>query len=532
MDHLPSLIAWATTTPSTTTASGGGTISAGPSPLGGCGLFFHGHQIDQPSSTSSLLATVRSDRLLTARAVLSHATAHDPALHTVLASLLIDFPPPQWTSAADISAPVQRRVLVTYLALHRARSASALSSSPWAPYLAHLLDHVRVSTPAATWSEAAVRRLGGTGVPQMVAAKRRALAAEHATWSAAVTSSSIDDATVAADLARVPLEEYMRIDALYWTRVLELPEPNSESRIELAMVPVLDFANHRFPSSSTPVPGEAFVRWERDASGNVEIHVADLSSLSGPTELVLCYGADKPNSDLLFAHGFVVPNNTRGSLPVPWAPEIQMLAESDAALAARIQWAASAGHLPPVLRLRASVVSAPLPPPAPVNGRPDLRAMVQWVRDHAAHPDAVSAAVLIALSDAAASAIMDLGGSSSDGGDNAPGYSDSSTAVIQDELMRALKDDSADPERAGLVAARTLELFAVVLGRVARELAYARLTDQGGSEEEGEEMQVARMYAGQVEAVVRRVLEVVGGSDPDGGDEGEHEGVPGGAADE
>ncbi|KAI8370784.1 hypothetical protein EDC96DRAFT_573436 [Choanephora cucurbitarum] len=103
-------------------------------------------------------------------------------------------------------------------------------------------------------------------------------------------------------LSQVTLPMLLWADAVLWSRVVEI-EPD-----QLALIPFFDFANH----SQTPN-----LRWERSSDG---IMLVNTEAVGADQELMLSYGS-KPNQELLFIHGFCIPDNSVVSVvSLPWMP--------------------------------------------------------------------------------------------------------------------------------------------------------------------------------------------------------------------
>jgi hypothetical protein len=117
----------------------------------------------------------------------------------------------------------------------------------------------------------------------------------------------------------VTFEHFRWADGVFWSRVLSFGSRfqtvNSsvgEDSDDFHLVPFLDFANH----SLTP-----HARWEIGTEG-VELILTKSDPpepITPDTEICISYG-DKPNSELLFVHGFTLSDNPSSaiSFPVPF----------------------------------------------------------------------------------------------------------------------------------------------------------------------------------------------------------------------
>jgi hypothetical protein len=103
----------------------------------------------------------------------------------------------------------------------------------------------------------------------------------------------------------VPLKLWKWADTIFWTRVISIGSRNntteisSDSQTDCVLVPMIDFANHSLKPN---------VRWEIDEHGNFQLVAKDDVQIKPGDELFLSYG-DKSNQELLFTHGFCIPDN-------------------------------------------------------------------------------------------------------------------------------------------------------------------------------------------------------------------------------
>lgn len=106
----------------------------------------------------------------------------------------------------------------------------------------------------------------------------------------------------------ISLEDYIWADCVFWSRVVGIGESEREDvQPNLALIPYFDFANH---SHTQPT-----IRWQLlpDQQGlDLVTYDQNQSSVTKDTELLLSYGS-KPNQELLFLHGFCIPNNPEPS---------------------------------------------------------------------------------------------------------------------------------------------------------------------------------------------------------------------------
>lgn len=103
----------------------------------------------------------------------------------------------------------------------------------------------------------------------------------------------------------VSLELWKWADTIFWTRVISIKSQDSASKVsgnlqsDYALVPMIDFANHSLRPN---------VRWEINENGDFQLFPKDDMQIKAGDELFLSYG-DKSNQELLFSHGFCIPEN-------------------------------------------------------------------------------------------------------------------------------------------------------------------------------------------------------------------------------
>ncbi|KAI9164419.1 hypothetical protein H9P43_008270 [Blastocladiella emersonii ATCC 22665] len=437
------------------------TVQPALSPLGGHGLFAVRHEGASGADFDPALplASVPRSKLVTARAIFEHAATHDRELHAAL-DLLVG--PPSWSPAA------QRTVFVAFLLRHAAasRAGGALyDANPWTPYL-DALPQPGSLTSAAFFSEEENVLLYGCAVPRLARAKLANLHAEYQAVLGALVDAREDAPRAEREAGGLDMTElidfadFMWADAVYWSRVLDVPcfRPEAAARLdgnatELCMIPVLDFANHSY---------EPTLRWERDArTGDIGMYAVDADAVVPGMELFLCYDPDKSNEELLFAHGFCIPGNTRGRVSVFFDEEIDELVHDNPALAHRVQWVASHLHVQPVLHLAADT-------PAIVASFGDADRLDLLPKLLAPAPLALVLA--IALDDAAdflPTLLHAPPAASPANADEKPGYH-ASAELTPESAATALLEHARTAGHA--VVDRALELLGVVAGRVLAEI--------------------------------------------------------------
>uniref|UniRef100_A0A7S4Q1D6 SET domain-containing protein n=1 Tax=Alexandrium monilatum TaxID=311494 RepID=A0A7S4Q1D6_9DINO len=220
-----------------------------------------------------------------------------PKALTLTPEKAADSPLGEAVSKAGASAALTMWI---YLASSREDSAN-----PWHPYLALLPE----PQPDPTgWSEAFLQKeLRGTGLLAMVReAKRgveeelndvlpclpaelqRGLSLERVLWARGVFLSRCFPAVLAEDASVA-----IRPDALDGTAGVAMGQ-------ELGcLVPLLDMMNHR--------PGHPS-RWEASGSAGT-IAIRAMAEIRPGDEVLSNYGDDRSNEELLFPHGFALPQN-------------------------------------------------------------------------------------------------------------------------------------------------------------------------------------------------------------------------------
>ncbi|SPQ22044.1 c97df2f1-31d5-4e7c-8bdf-ee1687686820 [Thermothielavioides terrestris] len=174
-------------------------------------------------------------------------------------------------------------------------------SNPWTEYLRFLPETVPVPT---LWTEDERLLLQGTSLEAAVNAKISALDAEFAQ----IVEKSSDIACwreLLWDGGTVSFTDWIRLDALYRSRCLELPV-HGES-----MVPCIDMLNH----SATP---SAY--YDENPQDDVVLLLRPGISLAEGDEITISYGDAKSAAEMLFSYGFIDPRSTADSLVLPLSP--------------------------------------------------------------------------------------------------------------------------------------------------------------------------------------------------------------------
>jgi hypothetical protein len=174
-------------------------------------------------------------------------------------------------------------------------------SNPWTEYLQFLPETVLVPT---LWTEEERLLLRGTSLEAAVNAKISALDAEFglimdkssgiAGWNELLWEGGA-----------VSFTDWIRLDALYRSRCLELPRSGE------SMVPCLDMINH----SATP---SAY--YEENSKDEVVLLPRPGIPIPRGDEITISYGDAKSAAEMLFSYGFIDAQSTADSLVLPLSP--------------------------------------------------------------------------------------------------------------------------------------------------------------------------------------------------------------------
>ncbi|RHZ84490.1 hypothetical protein Glove_81g32 [Diversispora epigaea] len=176
--------------------------------------------------------------------------------------------------------------------------------------------------------------LNGTSLEAAVDAKFKKLQREYNTlrpyfnkWSTQGYSYNYNNFNDGHDV--ITFEHYRWADGVFWSRILSFgsrfEDISTKSNLlnsnldDYHLVPYLDFANH----SLTPCS-----RWELTVEGaELILTKPDTPEQISPgTEICISYG-DKPNSELLFVHGFTLSDNPWSAIsyPVPFYDDDELV---------------------------------------------------------------------------------------------------------------------------------------------------------------------------------------------------------------
>lgn len=173
--------------------------------------------------------------------------------------------------------------------------------NPWTEYLRFLPETVLVPT---LWTEEERLLLRGTSLEPAVDAKISALDQE---FGAVRTKSSGLPSwnEVLWESGSISFTDWIRLDALYRSRCLELPRSGE------SMVPCIDMVNHAASPSAY---------YEENLKDEVVLLPRPGISLPNGAEVTISYGDTKSAAEMLFSYGFIDPQSAAESLVLPLSP--------------------------------------------------------------------------------------------------------------------------------------------------------------------------------------------------------------------
>ncbi|KAK3947510.1 hypothetical protein QBC32DRAFT_270632 [Pseudoneurospora amorphoporcata] len=197
-------------------------------------------------------------------------------------------------------------LLVQLVLASKAHQAPVGVSNPWTEYIKFLPKTVLVPT---LWTEDERLLLRGTSLESAVNAKMTALTAEFdAVREAASSLPSWNDVLWPYNEdgnSSASLRSWILLDALYRSRVLELPKSGE------SMVPCIDMINHSTNASAY---------YDENTKDEVILLPRPDSKVSSGEEVTISYGDAKPAAEMLFSYGFIDPQATVESLVLPLEP--------------------------------------------------------------------------------------------------------------------------------------------------------------------------------------------------------------------
>lgn len=199
-------------------------------------------------------------------------------------------------------------LLVQLVLASKEHQAPVGVSNPWTEYIKFLPKTVLVPT---LWTEDERLLLRGTSLESAVNAKMTALTAEFdAVREAASSLPSWNDVlwpynNEEGGNASASLRSWILLDALYRSRVLELPKSGE------SMVPCIDMINHSTNASAY---------YDENTKDEVILLPRPDTKILPGEEVTISYGDAKPAAEMLFSYGFIDPEAIIESLVLPLEP--------------------------------------------------------------------------------------------------------------------------------------------------------------------------------------------------------------------
>lgn len=193
-------------------------------------------------------------------------------------------------------------LLIQTVLASRPSHADVGLSNPWTEYLKFLPETVLVPT---LWTEDERVLLQGTSLEAAVNAKISALDAEFE-----LVREKSSDIIAWNDLlwienVSVSFTDWIRLDALYRSRCLELPRSGE------SMVPCIDMINHSAAPSAY---------YDENTKDEVVLLPRPGVGISKDDEITITYGDAKSAAEMLFSYGFIDPASSADSLVLPLSP--------------------------------------------------------------------------------------------------------------------------------------------------------------------------------------------------------------------
>ncbi|KAG7288692.1 hypothetical protein NEMBOFW57_005048 [Staphylotrichum longicolle] len=208
---------------------------------------------------------------------------------------------PELTTLQSARADVLLFLLVQTVLASRSGHSPVGVKNPWTEYLQFLPETVLVPT---LWTEDERHLLRGTSLEAAVNAKISALDAEFAL----IREKSSDITCWFALLwehGSVSFTDWIRLDALYRSRCLELPRSGE------SMVPCIDMLNHSAAPSAY---------YEESPKDEVVLLPRPGVRVAQGDEITISYGEAKSAAEMLFSYGFIDRASTADGLVLPLSP--------------------------------------------------------------------------------------------------------------------------------------------------------------------------------------------------------------------
>ena len=149
------------------------------------------------------------------------------------------------------------------------------------------------------WTDEECKLLQGTSLEPALRTKLKAIDREFTHLRASTESLECCKAWWDPDFGCLTIQDYLRVDALYRSRAMDLPGTG------LALVPCIDMANHGSGDATNAL-------YETDVHGNAILVLATGKTPKAGQELLITYGDDKGVCEMVFSYGFVDSNLENG----------------------------------------------------------------------------------------------------------------------------------------------------------------------------------------------------------------------------
>ncbi|MCJ1285638.1 hypothetical protein MMC26_004979 [Xylographa opegraphella] len=190
-----------------------------------------------------------------------------------------------------------RGAILVFLLIQVTASSSDVArrignAHPWYDYIRFLPTNFSMPT---FWTDEERKLLRGTSLAPALRNKLKAIDREFAHLRTATESLECCKAWWDADFGYLTIQDYLRVDALYRSRAMDLPGTG------LALVPCIDMANHGSGDATNAL-------YETNAHGNAILVLATGKAPKAGEELLITYGDDKGACEMVFSYGFIDPN--------------------------------------------------------------------------------------------------------------------------------------------------------------------------------------------------------------------------------
>ncbi|EAW07477.1 SET domain-containing protein [Aspergillus clavatus NRRL 1] len=168
-------------------------------------------------------------------------------------------------------------------------------SNPWTEYIRFMPPSIRLPT---FYTEAELELLRGTSLRTAVFAKLASLEKEFERLRQSTEGIPwCQKYWWDEDTGRLTFDDWKYVDAVYRSRVVELPESGH------AIVPCVDMANHASEDSVK-------ARYDESSTEDALLQLRQGRRICSGEEVTISYGSEKPASEMVFSYGFVENERT------------------------------------------------------------------------------------------------------------------------------------------------------------------------------------------------------------------------------